>query len=459
MGIILGALQTLNPNGVFGTSWRHPENTSAQYLTIPYWTKLAQSLERGGFDFLFFADSYSYPATPDGALIPQAVTDATNFPMGDPITLVSAIAGATSTLSVVVTSSTTVERAPSVARRYGTLDHLTEGRVGWNIVTGTAQATSADLFGESPTPHDERYAQAEEHVSICLSLWEGSWADDALIADKETGVYADAQGVRQVSFDGRHLRTHGAFTLPPSPQRTPFLMQAGASNAGRGFAAAYAELVFIGGSDPSHVAAQIADIRARVVANGRGADSVKFVVGAHLIVGADTAAAQAKHADMLTYMTREYAATEFMWGTGIDLLAYPLDEPLPDFDLKEGQSSLATYQDPSRGRNATPREILDASHSRQINGTMFVGAADEVADQMEAFLLETQADGFLVRPFITPGTYDDILEHLVPALVERGLVDPDRSPSTLRARLFPESGDRLPATHPGAAFRQVHADR
>jgi hypothetical protein len=156
---------------------------------------------------------------------------------------------------------------------------------------------------------------------------------------------------------------------------------------------------------------------------------------------------------MVTYMTREYAATEFMWTTGVDLLSYPLDEPLPNLQLKEGQSVLNAHQDPPLGRRATPREILDASRNRQINSTMFVGNADDVADQMEQFLQTTQADGFLVRPFISPSTYEDIVEHLVPVLVARGLLDVTRSPSTLRERLFPESGSRLPSTHPGAAFR------
>jgi FMN-dependent oxidoreductase (nitrilotriacetate monooxygenase family) len=453
MAIILGALQTVNPNGVFGTSWRHPENTSLGYLTIPYWTEMGQLLERGGFDFLFFADSYSYPSVPDGELIKQAVTDATNFPLGDPITLVSAIAAATQTLSVVVTASTTVERAPSVARRYGTLDHLTGGRIGWNVVTGAAQATSAKLFGEAPTPREERYAQAEDHISICLRLWEGSWDDGALIADKQAGVYGDADRVRQVAFDGQYLSMDGAYGLPPSPQRTPLIMQAGASDSGRDFAAKYAELVFIGGSDHSHVAAQIADIRARAAAHGRDAESVKFVVGAHFVVGADDAEAERKHADMLTYMTREYAATEFMWNTGVDLLAYPIDEPLPDLQLSDGQSTLETFQDPARGRRATPREIMDASLNRQINGTMFVGDGKKVADRIEDFLAKTGADGFLVRPFIAPGTYEDIVEHLTPELVERGLMEPNRSTDTLRARLFAGSDGRLPSTHPGAAFR------
>jgi alkanesulfonate monooxygenase SsuD/methylene tetrahydromethanopterin reductase-like flavin-dependent oxidoreductase (luciferase family) len=266
-------------------------------------------------------------------------------------------------------------------------------------------------------------------------------------------VYAKADRVRQVTFEGEHLRTRGAYTLPPSPQRTPLLMQAGASNAGRDFAAQYAEIVFIGGSDPAHVAAQISDIRERAAGFGRTADNIRFVVGAHLVVAADDEQAAAKHADMLSYMTREYAATEFMWTTGVDLLSYPQDEPLPDLNLAEGQSAIDAFRNRELGRAATPAEILDASLNRHINGTMFVGGPATVADRMAEFLAATGAEGFLLRPFISPATYDDVSEHLVPELIQRGLMDADRSPSTLRARLFPDGGDRLPSTHPGTAFR------
>jgi len=454
MSIILGAFQIMNPNGTVGVSWRHPLNTSLEYLTTSYWTRMARQLEDGGFDFLFFADSYGYPTDGTGAAIAQGLVDATNIPMADPITLVSAVAAATTSLGIVVTSSTQVEKAPAVARRYGTLDHLTEGRIGWNVVTGAAQASSAALFGTEMMPHDQRYAQAEDHLTIALKLWEGSWADDALIADKASGVYADPQRVRHIHHDGAYIRSSGVYGVPPGPQRTPLIVQAGTSGAGKDFAARFAELVFIGGGDTELIKAQIADIRARLRSQGRDERSIRFVVGAHFVLGADAAAAAAARADMLQLATLEQAATTYTWLTGIDLTAFPLDEPLPDLHTEMGQTALDRYLHPGSGRRKTPREVLEEFRDNGINGTVFVGDGVTVADEVEQFLSYVDADGFLVQPHITPGTYDAFIEHLVPELRRRGLLEPAGKPSTLRARLFPEGGDHLPAAHPAAAFRQ-----
>jgi FMN-dependent oxidoreductase (nitrilotriacetate monooxygenase family) len=454
MSMILGAFQIMNPNGTVGVSWRHPDNTSLEYLTIGYWTRMARQLEAGHFDFLFWADSYGYPTAADGSTIPQGLTDATNVPMGDPIAVVSAVAAATERIGLVVTSSTQVERAPAVARRYGTLDHLTEGRIGWNVVTGAAQASSAALFGEPMMLHDERYRQAEDHVSICLKLWEGSWADDALVADKETGEYAAPARVRQIEHEGAYLNARGIYGLPPGPQRSPLILQAGASGAGREFAATYAEMVFIGGGDTEEAKAQIADIRARAVARGRREDAIKFVVGAHFVLGADAAEAERKRATMLELATLEHAATTYTWLTGIDLTAFPQDEPLPDLHTELGQTALDRYLNPATGVRKTPREVLTEFRDNGINGTVFIGDATSVADEVEAFLAHTGADGFLVQPYITPGTYDDFIAYLIPELLRRGLVE-DRSGSTLRGRLFPQTGDHLPADHVGTSFRGV----
>jgi len=458
MSIILGAFQTMNPNGTVGVSWRHPENTSLGFLTLDYWTRMARQLEDGHFDFLFFADSYGYPTTPDGETIAQGVLDATNLPLADPITIVSALAAATERLGLVVTSSTQVEKAPAVARRYGTLDHLTGGRIGWNVVTGAAQAASAALFGEEMVLHDRRYAQAEDHVSICLKLWEGSWAPDALVADKHTGVFARPDRVRQIEHRGEFLSAKGVYGVPPGPQRSPLLLQAGASKAGREFAATYAEVVFIGGGDTDEIASQITDIRERSVRLGRGPDAIKFVVGAHFVLGADAAEAAGKRAVMLELATLEQAATTYAWLTGVDLAALPQDEPMPDLHTEQGQSALDRYLNPATGLRKTPREILTEFRDNGLNGTVFVGDGVTVADEVEAFLARTGADGFLVQPYITPGTYDDFIAHLVPELVRRGLVAEKKDGATLRARLFPEGGDHLPRTHVGSSFRVVEDD-
>ena len=453
MTIILGAFQLMNPNGTVGTSWRHPKTTSSEYLTIRHWTELGRKLEQGGFDFLFFADSYGYPSDREGRTLPQAILDATNIPMADPITLVSAIADATEHLGIVVTTSTQVEAPPAVARRYGTLDHLTGGRIGWNVVTGAAQNSLADLFGEPMLGHDARYAKAQEHVDICLRLWEGSWSAGALVADKQRGVYADPARIREIDYEGEYLSSRGVYTLPPGPQRSPLLLQAGSSPIGRAFAARFAEVVFVGAGDRALLASQIADIRAKAVECGRSPDAIRFLVGAHFTLGATREEAAAKRADMLRYATLEQAATMYAWGSGFDLREFPLDEPIPELHTETGQSALDRLNDAATGRRRTPREVLEEFRDRGINGIMFEGDGPAVADEVEEFLASVDADGFLVQPHITPGTYDDIIEHLVPELRARGLLaEADATPSgTLRGRIF--GRDHLPSDHVGASVR------
>jgi FMN-dependent oxidoreductase (nitrilotriacetate monooxygenase family) len=449
--VILGAFQLMNPNGTVGVSWRHPGNTSLDYLTIDYWTGIARTLEAAGFDFLFFADSYGYPTSADGSTIPQGIVDATNVPLADPITVVSAVAAVTRELGIVVTSSTLVERPAALARRYGTLDHLTRGRIGWNIVTG-GHESSAALMGEDRTAHDTRYAIADDHVAICLKLWEGSWADDALREDKAGGVYADPDRVRQITHEGAHLRAQGLLGVPPGPQRSPLLVQAGTSGPGKDLAAKYAEVVFIGGGDDTaKVRSHVEDIRERLVRNGRGADAVKFVVGVNVVLGADLAEAEAKRADMLEFATLEQAATNFTWLTGFDITAYPMDEPLPDLHTEMGQSLLEALLNPGTGERRTPRQIITDYRDKGHFGLLYVGTGEDVADRLEAYLEATGIDGFLIQPHITPGTYDDIAQHLMPVLRKRGLVG--SAGRTLRGRLFPETGDRLPDAHIAADYR------
>ena len=453
--LVLGVFQRMGPGGVTGGSWRHPDDTSTGYLTLEHWTGLARQFEDAGLDFLFLADSYGYPTLHD-RVIDLAVADAVNFPAADPVVLVSALAAATRQLGLVVTASTTVERPQALARRFATLDHLTRGRIGWNIVTGAAQASSARLFGEQMLPHDQRYDMAEDFVQLALRLWEGSWEDDALRQDKAAGVYADPAKVHEIEHDGPWFRASGLLTVPPSPQRTPLLFQAGTSGRGRDFAATYAESVFLAGGDPDHVAANIADIRRRAVAAGRAPDAITFLVGAMFVTAPTEAEAQAERRRMLELATLENAATAYAFFTGLDLLSMDLDGPLRG-STQQGQSSVDRFQGKNGAPVATVREVLDEYRRNGVNGTVFVGDPGSVADQTEAFVARTGADGFLVQPYVTPGTYDAFIDLLLPVLRERGLARPAPGPAavptTLRARLSADGSDRLPATHVGARSR------
>jgi len=345
-----------------------------------------------------------------------------------------------------------VDKPQVLARRFATLDHLTGGRIGWNIVTGAAQASSARLFGEPMMPHDLRYDMAEDHVALALSLWEDSWEDDALRED-EGGVYADPAKVHEIEHEGPYFRASGLLSVPPSPQRTPLLFQAGTSGRGRDFAATYAEAVFLAGGDPDHVAANIADIRRRAVERGRGPDAIRFLVGAMFIAAPTQAQAQAERRRMLELSTLENAAASYAFFTGLDLLSMDLDGPLRG-STQQGQSTVDRYQGTHGAPVATVRQVLEDHRTNGVNGTVFVGDPEQVADQAEAFVARTGADGFLIQPYVTPGTYDAFIDLVLPVLRARGLARAAPPPTgTLRARLFGEGHDRLPATHVGAARR------
>lgn len=450
--LTLGIFQHFNPNGMTGGSWRHPDNRSIDYLDINHWVQLGKKLEDAGFDFLFFADSYGYPTLND-RVIDLALTEANNIPGLDPVVLLSAIAAATERLGIVSTASTIIDKPQVLARRFATLDHLTNGRIGWNIVTGSGQASSARLFGEEMTPHDQRYAIAEDHVQLSLKLLEGSWEDDAVKADKEAGIYADSSKVHEIDHDGPYFKAHGLLMVPPSPQRTPVLFQAGTSGAGRNFAAQYAEAVFLSGGEPEHVATNIADIRRRAVGYGRSADSIKFLVGASFITAPTEEEALAKREEMLSFTTIENAATKYAFFTGLDLLSMDLDKPLAGVKTEQGQSNLERFSGERDAPVPTVREILEEYRQNGINGSVFVGDPQQIVDMVEKFIGETKADGFLIQPYLTPGTYDDFIELILPVMRERGLAKTEFEGTTLREHLFGEGNKRLPSNHPGAQYR------
>ncbi|RFA21774.1 NtaA/DmoA family FMN-dependent monooxygenase [Subtercola boreus] len=449
--LLLGIFQFIGPNGTVGSAWQHPDDTSTDFLKISHWTKLATKFEDAGLDFLFLADSYGFPAL-DGELIEASVREGRGIPQGDPMPIVTAMAAVTEKLGFILTTSTTVEPPAANARRFATLDHFTDGRIGWNIVTGSSGATAAALMGKDLISHDLRYDMADDYVDVSLKLWEGSWADDALVLDRQSGVYADPAGVRMIDHDGPYFRAHGILTLPPSPQRTPVLVQAGASGRGREFAGRNAEAVFLAGGEPATVAANAAGVRASAVAAGRAADSVKLLVGALFITAATHDEAVAKHTEMLAMSTNEGAAAIYAGNTGIDLLALDPDKPLAQTKTEMGQSNLERYLGTDGRPAPLVRDILENFRRTGINGSVFIGTPVEVVDQLEEFVAATDVDGFLIQPHMTPATYNDLIELVLPELRRRGLMGDAPAGSTLREHLFGEGNNRLPASHRGHAF-------
>ena len=458
--LVLGVFQFIAPNGTVGAAWQSERDTSVDFTKLSHWTALAKKLEAAKLDFLFFGDAYGFPVL-GGQLLDASVREGRGVPQGDPMPLIGAVAAVTRDLGFIVTASTTVEPPAANARRFTTLDHFTDGRIGWNIVTGSSGETAAALMGKDPILHDVRYDMADDYLDVSLTLWEGSWDDDALVLDKRRGVYAEPGRVRIVHHQGPYFRTDGIMNMPPSPQRTPLLVQAGSSGRGRQFAGRNAELVFVTGGEPAAVAANVRGIRESTVAEGRPADSIKIIMGALLITAPTSAEAWAKHAEMLAMSTPEGAAAVYAGTTGIDLLALDPDKPIAQPSTEMGQSNLERFLSKDGKPAPLVREILENLRRTGYNGSTFVGNPVEVADQLQEFVELTDVDGVLILPHITPETYDDFIELILPVLRERGLARMDYAgPSTasgqrptLRERLFPEGTAHLPETHRGWAFR------
>lgn len=451
-----GVFEVMGPQ-VGGTySWAHPRSEGLSYLDPQHWIRMVRILEDTGFDFLFFAGGYGYPLI-DGDLPRVATEKAINFPSLDPDYLIPILAQHTDRLGFVVTQSTGLDHPVQLARRFSTLDHLTGGRIGWNIVTGASQNAIADVFGhDSMVPHDTRYEMAAEYVELAARFWETAWDDDAFVGDAAAGIFARRDGVHRVTYDGAHYRSRGYFGAPPSPQRTPVLFQAGTSPAGRAFAASNAECVFVQATIPARTAAAVADIRRLAGEAGRDPEAITLMCGLTVFVGETEADALRYEAEFDAMQTDEIVASLYAGNTGIDLLALDPDKTLHQvLDAggpigQMGTSNIERFLGDAEGKGApTVREILDQLRGRGTRGFRIVGSPIQVADQIESLIAATDLDGFLIEPVFAPHDLEDFGRLVMPILRERGRLRDGEAGNTLRARLSETPGnDRLGTAHP-----------
>jgi FMN-dependent oxidoreductase (nitrilotriacetate monooxygenase family) len=302
--------------------WRHPRDSSARYTDVAYWMDLARLLERGLFDALFLADVLGIYDVHGGSS-DAALRGGVQVPLLDPMLLVPAMAAVTTQLGFAVTCNLTYEAPFLFARRMSTLDHITRGRIGWNMVTGYLDSAARAMGLDAQRQHDDRYDVADEFLQIVTALWEQGWADGAVVRDAVRGVYTDPAGVRRIRHEGAHYRVDAIPLCDPTPQRTPVLFQAGASDRGREFAGRHAECVFVNGTTPEIVAPVVADLRARAAPR-----TLKLFVGATLIVGRTEAEARVLLADYATYADGEATLAHASASLGIDLSRYAMDEPI-----------------------------------------------------------------------------------------------------------------------------------
>ncbi|ELT4633036.1 LLM class flavin-dependent oxidoreductase [Acinetobacter baumannii] len=432
--------------------WRHPQDRSVEYKDLEYWTDLAQILERGFFDGIFIADVLGiYDVYHQSA--EHALTGAVQVPVNDPLQIVPAMAAVTKHLGFGVTTSISFEHPYPFARRISTLDHLTKGRVGWNIVTSYLESGSKNLGLKTQVNHDNRYDIADEYLEVLYKLWEGSWEEGSVLRDRENGIFADHKKVHPIQHEGKYFTVPGIHICEPSPQRTPVLYQAGASSRGQKFASQNAECVFI--AAPSKIATKkvVQGIRQKLAQEGRDPYSVKIYALLSIVTDETDAKAQAKFKEYQSYGSYDGALTLLSGWSGVDFSQYQPTDKVEYIQTNAIQSLLDSYVNADPERVWTIEEIANWN-SLGGNGPVLVGSAETVSDALEQLVEDTDVDGFNLAYILAHQTFADVVEFIVPELQKRGVYQTSYAQGTLREKLF-GAGPYLPENHRGAKYRNL----
>ncbi|EPK9980027.1 LLM class flavin-dependent oxidoreductase [Acinetobacter baumannii] len=432
--------------------WRHPQDRSVEYKDLEYWTDLAQILERGFFDGIFIADVLGiYDVYHQSA--EHALTGAVQVPVNDPLQIVPAMAAVTKHLGFGVTTSISFEHPYPFARRISTLDHLTKGRVGWNIVTSYLESGSKNLGLKTQVNHDNRYDIADEYLEVLYKLWEGSWEEGSVLRDRESGIFADHKKVHPIQHEGKYFTVPGIHICEPSPQRTPVLYQAGASSRGQKFASQNAECVFI--AAPSKIATKkvVQGIRQKLAQEGRDPYSVKIYALLSIVTDETDAKAQAKFKEYQSYGSYDGALTLLSGWSGVDFSQYQPTDKVEYIQTNAIQSLLDSYVNADPERVWTIEEIANWN-SLGGNGPVLVGSAETVSDALQQWVEDTDIDGFNLAYILAHQTFADVVEFIVPELQKRGVYQTSYAQGTLREKLF-GAGPYLPENHRGAKYRNL----
>ncbi|KAJ3541358.1 hypothetical protein NM208_g4644 [Fusarium decemcellulare] len=454
--IILNAFVMNTPGHLAPGLWKHPRNKTTEYKKLSFWTDLAQLLDKANFHAMFIADTLGpYDVYKGPANVVPVLSSGAQFPVNDPLYLVPAMAAATKNLIFGVTASLTYEKPYALARRLSTVDHLSEGRLAWNIVTSYLDSAARNHGLQEQIPHDERYAIAHEYLEVLYKLWEGSFRDDAVLADRENDVYIASDGVQQIHHKGKYFQVPGPHFVEPSPQRTPFLFQAGVSEAGNGFGGKHGEAIFVGGQTPEGVRKTVDNLRAIAVKEGRDPNHIKIIVGITVIVAATDEEAYAKRDEYLSYADTEGALGLFGGWTGIDLSGYSDDEDFLLTDSPRIQSIIRRWSDTVPGTDNLPwtkRRIAEYISLGGL-GAKVIGSPTTAADELERWIEVADVDGFNLAHITNPGTFEDIIEFLLPELRRRGIFRSDIKKEGATAREVFIGSKRLPEDHPGSKYK------
>ena len=410
------------PNGHHEAAWRHPGTDPRRARTLQHYVDIARTAERGKLDSLFLAD---------GVALWSNVRHNSHSHF-EPLTLLSALAATTEHIGLIATASTTYNEPYHLARKFASLDHLSGGRAGWNIVTSAGSDEARNFNRVTRPAHALRYERATEFIDVVKKLWD-SWDDAAALIDRANGIYADTDLIRPIEHHGEHFQVHGPLNIERPVQGHPLLVQAGSSERGKEYAARFAEAVFTAQQTFAEGKAFYDDVKGRLAKYGRSADDIKILPGISPILGRTEAEARAREAELNALITPEYGLGQLSKMLDHDVTPYPLDGPLPDVGsvTEGGQSRFDLVVGLARREDLTIRQLIE----RLAGGRghrVFAGTPVQVADELEQWFLGGAADGFNVMPATLPGGLDEFVDLVVPELQRRGLFRTEYTGTTLR---------------------------
>ncbi|HEX4207249.1 MAG TPA: LLM class flavin-dependent oxidoreductase [Ktedonobacteraceae bacterium] len=429
-------------------AWRHPGAQADAGLNFQHYKRIVQTAERAKFDMMFLADGVAVRRGQE----PEALSRSGQIVHFEPLTLLSALSAVTERIGLVATASTTYNEPFHIARKFASLDYLSGGRAGWNVVTSATEAEAKNFNRDKHMEHDLRYERAHEFLQVVTGLWD-SWDDDAFLRDKESGVYFDIDKLHVLNHKGKHFSVRGPLNVARPPQGYPVLIQAGASQAGREFAAETAEVIFTAQQTLAEAQAFYADIKGKLAAYGRSPEHLKIMPGVFPVIGRTEEEAKEKY-DQLQGLIHPKVGLALLSGLvgGVDLSDYPLDGPLPELpETNANKSRLQLVSDLAGRENLTIRELYLAVAGARGHWTIW-GTPEQIADQLEDWFVNDAADGFNIMPPYLPGGLDEFVESVLPVLRQRGLFRTEYEGRTLRENLgLPRPSNQFSTAVPSAS--------
>jgi alkanesulfonate monooxygenase len=433
----------INAAGHHSAAWRHPEAQADAGMNFDHLLQLARTAERGKLDFVFFADALHshYESNRSHHYVVNL----------EPLTLISALSVLTTQIGFVATASTSWSEPYNLARLFASIDHISHGRAAWNIVTSSHDEAARNFGRDQSIEHALRYDRAREFTRIVLDLWD-SWADDALVRDKASGIFFDRDKVRALNHVGEHFSVAGPLNIERPPQGHPVLVQAGASDDGKEFASEFAEAVFTNHLTLESAQAYSADVKQRARRFGRAPESLLVMPGLTPYIGRTEKEAQERQEYMLSLLDPVLAIEILSGWLGTDLSVYPLDGPLPELERPRAgsQSAFENWTTLAKRENLTIRQLMQRAVGARAK-SFTVGTPAQIADHMQTWFENGGADGFNILPPYLPGALDDFVNLVVPELQERGLFRTDYTGTTLRDHLGLARPERAPDPVAGRA--------